>query len=153
MILKARTPGLVLAMMVTIGVFALPSEAATSTARASNASTRFSPKYDFAGHWLADGEPTPSNVTRHGKHVVSIYNNSGYQHVFEGDYLDDVTIKGIQIRRSRADHTTTRMKLTIVLQSPSTATVTWLGLDSNSDLAKGQTGVSLLKRSGTQSNR
>jgi hypothetical protein len=111
-----------------------------------DSSDDFIPEYEFAGHWLADGNPTSSDVTRHGKHVVSIYNNSGYKHVFIGEYADDGTIKGIQTRVKRADNTVTRMRLTLTFLSPDSIRVDWMALDSNSDLMKGQTGVSMIQR-------
>jgi hypothetical protein len=122
------------------------SLASDSPASMLNSSDDFTPEYEFAGHWLADGDPTPSDVTRHGKHVVSTYNNSGYKHVFVGDYVSDTIITGIQTRWKRADQTTTRMRLTLTFLSPNSILVDWVALDSNSDLAKGQIGVSLIQR-------
>jgi hypothetical protein len=116
---------------------------------ATAAADHYTPKYEYAGHWTADGDPTPSDVTREGRHVVSIYNNGGYKHVFVGDYVDDTTIKGIQTRVKRADGTTTRMRLTLTFLSPDSIRVDWVGLDSNSDLSKGQTGVSMIQRVGS----
>jgi len=117
-----------------------------SPAPALQSADDFSPEYEYAGHWTADGDPTPSDVTRQGRHVVSIYNNSGYKHVFVGDYVNATTIKGIQTRCKRADQTTTRMRLTLTFLSPNSIRVDWIALDSNSDLTKGQTGVSMIQR-------
>jgi len=106
----------------------------------------FSPKYEYAGHWLADGDPTPSDVTRHGTHVVSVWNNGAYNHVFQGVYMDDGTIKGFQTRRKLADNTTTTMSLTLTFLSRTSIRVDWVALDSNSDLTAGATGVSMITR-------
>lgn len=105
----------------------------------------FVPKYDFAGHWTT-GSAEYNDTLRIGRHVVSIYNDAGYEHLFEGDYSDDHTILGTQIRRKRADGSITLMRLTITLSSPDLALVQWVALDSNSDLSKGQTGTVMDRR-------
>jgi hypothetical protein len=106
----------------------------------------FVPEHEIKGQWSSDGSAEYAKFQRHGKHVVSTYDNPGYQHKFEGDYIDDHTIVGIQTRRKRADDTTTLMRLTITQQSDGSATAEWVALDSNSDLRKGQTGVAYLKK-------
>ena len=109
--------------------------------------TKFVPKYEFSGNWNCDNSREYSVTRRHGRHVVSTYNtNTGYDHIFKGDYIDGQTIEGIQTRRKRADGTTTRMYLTIKLSSPNLAKVHWIVLDGNSDLMKGQTGECVIQR-------
>ena len=106
----------------------------------------FIPKYDFAGEWTSDNSPEHADVSRIGKHVVCIFNNAGYEQIFEGDYRDDCTIEGIQIRRNKSDNTITLMRQTIALSSPDSGLVNWIALDSNSDLRKGQTGIAVIRR-------
>ena len=95
---------------------------------------RFVPKYDFSGHWNSDNSVEYTDTRRHGRHIVFTGNNNGYAHVFEGDYVDEQTIEGIQTRRKLADGTTTRMHLTITLLSPDEGRVEWVALDSSSEI-------------------
>jgi hypothetical protein len=105
----------------------------------------FTPTYDFAGHW-SDGAPESSDVHRNGKRVVYTFNNSDFEHTFTGNYIDDKTIVGVQTRRKRADGTSTRMSLTIMLSSADSAQIDWVGLDSNSDIRQGQRGTAYIRR-------
>jgi hypothetical protein len=82
---------------------------------------------------------------------VTLYNNGGYTHIFAGDYVDDITVKGMQTRCKLADHTVTRMAITLTVLSPDRLRVEWVALDSNSDLSKGQSAVAILTRAGAGS--
>ncbi len=106
----------------------------------------FEPKYDLAGHWYANDPRVCSDTFRNGKHVFSVHDDGGYICVFEGDYVDDQTIDGTQSRCKRADGTVTRMRVSIVMQSPDLIKIDWVALDSNSDLREGQTGEVFEKR-------
>ena len=106
----------------------------------------FVPKYEIAGQWDPDHSAEYADVHRHGKHVVFTYNNPGYEQKFEGDYVNENKIVGIQTRTKRADGTVTLMRLTITLQSADSGRADWIALDSNSDLREGQTGMSHLIR-------
>jgi hypothetical protein len=104
------------------------------------------PKYDFSGNWSSDGSVECAEVHRDGLDVVFTYNNAAYTHTFEGNYIDEQTIAGIQKRTKVADGTTTRMLLAITLQSPNNGKTFWIALDSNSDLYEGQAGVAIIRR-------
>jgi hypothetical protein len=108
----------------------------------------FTPRYEATGRWLANGDSAnPALISCQGRHVVCLYNNGGYTHIFSGDYVDDITIKGMQTRCKLADHTVTREAITLTFLSPDRIRVEWVALDSNSDLAKGQSAVDFLTRS------
>ena len=106
----------------------------------------FVPKFEIAGNWNSDHSREHSEVVRHGRHVSYTFNTAGYTHCFEGKYINDHTVEGIQARRSRADGTTTRMRLIITLESNNLLRADWVVLDSNSDLRKGQTGTAISRR-------
>lgn len=117
------------------------------TSAMADTSDSFTPQFEVAGPWIIPGSPLDqATVTRNGKRVVWIYNNGGYNHVFKGEYVDDVTIKGIQTRWNRSNHTMTRMALTMTFLSPDLIKQVWVALDSNSDLTKGETGEGLVCR-------
>jgi len=106
-----------------------------------------SPANEFEGRWINDGDnANPVPAYRNGIHVQSTYDNSGYHHTFVGHYLNDHVIVGIQTRVSRANQTSTRMRLTLTFTSPDTIRVDWIALDSNSDLPKGMTGTAHIVR-------
>jgi hypothetical protein len=111
------------------------------------ADDNFTPKYDVAGPWVTgEDPPNPSIATRQGRHVEWSYNTGGYKRVFEGEYVDGVTIKGIQTRWKRADHTMTRMAISMTFLSPDRILQNWVALDSHSDFVKGQTGSAIVYR-------
>src|ERR1700677_1038859 len=113
---------------------------------ADDAAADFTPKYDITGIWNSGDGPSNATMTRTGRHVKVVYNNGGYEHVFEGDYVDGVTITGIQVRKSKSDGSVTRMAVTLVMQSADAGKVYWVGLDSNSDLTEGQSATCNIKR-------
>jgi hypothetical protein len=106
----------------------------------------FVPTCDMAGNWTSDNSAEPMDTYRQGRHVVSISSNTGYERVFDGDYVSGQTIQGIQTRRNRAEGTTTRLHLTVTLLTPDSGRVDWIALDSNSDLRDGQTGTYMIRR-------
>ena len=125
-----------------------PSPAPTTSALTEETvpDADFVPKYDIGGQWTSDNSAEYADAYRIGKQVVIIFNNQDYEHLFEGAYTDDHTIKGIQLRRKRSDGSITVMKCTVNLTSPNSGFVPWTALDSNSDLSKGQTGTAVITR-------
>jgi hypothetical protein len=128
------------------------AEARDNTIPPAGANDEFTPKYEITGRWAgAEGPSSLAIFTRQDRHVVMIYNAGGYNHVFTGDYVDDITVKGIQTRWKAADHTLTRMALTLTFLSPDRMKYNWEALDSNSDLAKGATGAGFNTRAPAES--
>jgi len=126
-------------------------EAIPQDASLSKRST-FTPRFDLSGNWISPDSPAIVSATRHGKSVSFVYNTSGYHHLFEGIYTDEQTITGIQLREKLSDGSRTEMQLQIVLTSSNRATVTWVTLDSNSDLIKGQRGEDSITRVNNATN-
>ena len=137
-----------LRLLVPIGVAAilfLPLTANCQTA-ANSSKEEFTPKYDLAGHWVEDTDPTPSTITRTGKHIVGTYNNALYEHTFEGDYVSPTTVEGVCTRKKISDQTTTTTHCTWVFSSPNVLRLYWVALDSKSDLKMGQSGYANNRR-------
>ena len=95
---------------------------------------------DLNGVW-SDGI-APIHIHQHGRDVEFRYVTNDYDHTFRGHYVSPNGVEGAYTpRRNRTNNCTTTLAVHIDVEDANTFVLHWRALDSNCDLAVGQTGT------------
>ena len=95
---------------------------------------------DLTGVW-SDGI-APIHIHQHGSDVEFRYVTNDYDHTFRGHFVSPSAIEGgYTPRRNRTTGCATTLAVHIDVRDANTFVLRWRALDSNCDLAAGQTGT------------